>query len=152
LKITNSIIALIAGCLILFPVMGNGACTVATTGVNFGAYNPLGSINVDSTGTIMVSCTANSSVSIAIGPSGNSGGFNPRKLKQTPGSDLMNYNLYTTSARTTIWGDGTQGTLTRSQTVKRQTQWNATVYARAPAGQDIYVGQYTDSLVVTINY
>ncbi|MBA4422142.1 MAG: SCPU domain-containing protein [Syntrophus sp. (in: bacteria)] len=122
---------------------------------DFSTYNHICqylNIDVDSTGTIEVSCTANSSVSIAIGPSGNTGGFSPRKLKQTSGSDLMNYNLYTTSARTTIWGDGTQGTSTVNQLVRKQSPSNLTVYGTVPASQDVYVGLYTDSLVVTINY
>jgi spore coat protein U-like protein len=154
LKTTISVI-LIVGCLILFPQTGSGAsasCSVSTAGVNFGAYNPLNSINVDSTGTVTVSCTVYLSVTIAIGPSDNTGGFNPRALKQSSGSDLLNYNLYTASDRTTIWGDGTQGTATLNQYVRKQTPWVATVYARTPPGQDVYTGLYNDSLVVTINY
>ncbi len=129
-----------------------GACTVSTTGVNFGAYSPLGSINMDSTGTITVACTVYSNVQLTIGSSINSGGFNPRKMKQAAGSDLLNYNIYTTSSYTTIWGDGTSGTSTLSQYVRKQSPWNATVYGRIPAAQDVYVGTYGESLVVTINY
>jgi spore coat protein U-like protein len=136
----------------LCPVRVQGACTVSTTGVNFGAYSPFNTVNLDSTGTITVDCTARSTVAISIGASPTSGGFNPRKMKQTAGSDLMNYNLYTTSARTTIWGNGTQGTATLSQTVARNGTWNATVYGRIPSGQDIYYGSYGETLVVTINY
>jgi spore coat protein U-like protein len=39
-----------------------------------------------------------------------------------------------------------------SKIVRKTTPWVATVYGRTPAAQDVYVGQYTDSLVVTINY
>ena len=115
MKIAHSLIFLIAG-LILFPMTVHGACSVATTAVNFGAYNPLGSIAVDSTGTITVSCDDNTQVSIAIGPSGNSGGFNPRKLLQTSGSDLLNYNLYTTSSERPSGATGRRGLRHKART------------------------------------
>jgi spore coat protein U-like protein len=136
----------------LCPAGVQGACTLSTTGVNFGAYNPLDGVNVDSTGTISIQCTEQSIVSIAIGPSPTAGGFNPRKMQQTAGPDLLNYNLYTTSARTSIWGNGTQGTVTVSQNISKRKIFTQSVYGRIPAGQDIYLGQYGETLVVTIDY
>jgi spore coat protein U-like protein len=147
-----SLTSLILLFLLLCPIEGWGTCTVSTTAVNFGAYNPLDGINLDSTGTITVNCDVGSQVMISLGVSPTSGGFNPRQMRQSTGTDLMNYNLYTTSAHTTIWGDGTQGTATVSNTVNKNKAWNATVYGRIPPSQDVYFGSYGETLVVTINY
>ncbi|MCX7982833.1 MAG: spore coat U domain-containing protein [Syntrophales bacterium] len=127
------------------------ACTVSTTGIAFGNYSPIDITPVDSQGIITITCNTNERTTTAIGPSPNSGGFNPRKMKQTGGSELLNYNLYTDASRSTIWGDGTGGTRTVTQRVNRTTV-NLTVYGRIPAGQDVSVGQYSDILVITVNY
>jgi spore coat protein U-like protein len=146
----HAIIAIV--CLLMLPLTLQAACTVSATGINFGAYNPLDTAPVDSTGTITVDCTANTSVRLSIGASPTSGSFNPRQIRQGVGSDLLNYNLYTTSARTAIWGNETQGTSVVWQNVKRRTPWNAVVYGRIPSGQNVYTDQYGESLVVQIDY
>ncbi len=136
---------------ILVPVFSHAGCTVSTTGIAFGSYNPIDTIPIDSQGIITIYCTTNEKTTTSISVSQNSGGFNPRKMKNAAGSDLLNYNLYTDAARTIIWGDGTGGTKTVSARVNRTTV-NLTIYGRIPAGQDVSVGQYTDSLVITVNY
>ncbi|MBN1382723.1 MAG: spore coat protein U domain-containing protein [Deltaproteobacteria bacterium] len=138
--------------LVFSPVVGWCDCNVSSTGVNFGTYNPLDTFDLDSSGSIMVSCTSNVSVMVSISVSPTSGGFNPRKIRQSGGSDTLNYNLYTTSNRAAIWGDGTQGTEVVWHGVKKKSPWSATVYGRISAAQDVYVGQYGESLVVQIDY
>jgi spore coat protein U-like protein len=122
------------------------------TNINFGSYDVLSNLNNDSTGSISVTCTTFSIITTSLGPSPNSGGFNPRKMKNTITSDLLNYNLYTTSARTTIWGDGTQGTSTVFNILFANGTFNRTIYGRIPAGQDVGIGNYGEVLVVTINF
>jgi spore coat protein U-like protein len=93
---------------------------------------------------------------------GSSGSFSPRKLAS--GANLLNYNLYTTSARTTIWGNGSGGTSTvggsftlgnctllllcSDETESR----NHTAYGRIPASQNVPAGSYSDTITVTVNY
>jgi len=88
----------------------------------------------------------------AIGRSSNSGVFNPRQMKLATGTDLMNYNLFNNNARTRIWGDGTGGTFTTTRTVRRNRPVTLTVYGRITAGQDVSIGTYSDTLVVTITW
>jgi spore coat protein U-like protein len=136
----------------LFGSYAETACTVMTTGVNMGEYNTLSGAS-DSTGSVTISCNKNSSVITSIGPCAHSGGFAPRKMKNTALPDVLNYNLYTTAARITIWGDGTQGTSTVGPTaISKNGSATLTIYGRVPALQDVSAGQYEDVLVVTINF
>ncbi|MFQ5465376.1 MAG: spore coat U domain-containing protein [Thermodesulfobacteriota bacterium] len=135
--------------------MAHAACTVSTTGVNFGAYDVFQVTHTDSTGTITVSCNKKrkkrkAKIKILIGPSANSGVFNPRQLRHAITGEVLNYNLFTGPRMRRIWGDGTGGTRTRKKRVRKKKPWVATVYGRLFAGQDVSVGLYTDTLTVTI--
>lgn len=91
-------------------------------------------------------------MTISIGSSPNSGGFNPRRLRQASGLDFLDYNLYTESDLARIWGDGTQGTSIVHENAKKKKKLSIlSVYARAPAGQYVHTGQYSESLLVTID-
>jgi hypothetical protein len=79
---------------------------------------------------------------------GSSASFNPRTLQN--GTEILNYNLYLDSARTSIWGDGTGGTIDFTDTAAVLFSKTATIYGRVPAGQDAGTGNYSDSLVATI--
>lgn len=130
----------------------NAACTVTTTSINFGNYDVGLTLHNDSRGTITVACdlTPPPDVAIMIGPSSNSGVFNPRKMRHSSISEFLNYNLFTDASRTVIWGDGTQGTSTVIRKVTKGTPAIVTVYGRIPAGQDVSAGQYSDTLTATI--
>jgi spore coat protein U-like protein len=128
---------------------------VTANDVAFGAYNPLStSPPLDSTGSFSIRCTYNPSrnVTISIGTSLHSGGFNPRQMKNASSADLLNYNLYTNSARTIIWGNGTQGSSTVSQVCLRNVTYPFTIYGRIPVSQDVGVGNYSDLVVITITF
>jgi spore coat protein U-like protein len=73
-------------------------------------------------------------------------------MKLATGTELLNYNLFTNAARTTIWGDGTAGTSRVSRNLRRNQPVNLTVYGRIPAGQDVRIGSYSETLTVTITY
>ncbi|MEQ1439345.1 spore coat U domain-containing protein [Fontimonas sp. SYSU GA230001] len=131
-------------------------CTVSTSPVVFGSYNPISGAAVDSTGTVTVTCTAVVSISvnysIALG-TGLGGSFAPRRM--TSGANTLPYNLYTSASRSTVWGDGSGGTSTVSDgytlgllLVTR----NYTVYGRIPASQNVAAGAYADTIVVTVTY
>jgi spore coat protein U-like protein len=139
---------------LLLPFESQAACSVSTTSVNFGAYDVFSAIPADSTGGITVACNEAPppTVTIAVGPSLNSGGFLPRQMKHLQRADLLNYNLFTDTTRSTVWGDGTQGTFTLRNKVFKNSPWVLTIYGRIPAGQDVSLGSYQDVLTVTINW
>ena len=130
-------------------------CNVTATSVSFGSYDVFAAAPLDSTGSVTVSCdyVVARNVTVSIGASPTSGGFNPRRMNPPTGSDRLDYNLFTTSSRSTIWGDGTAGTSTvLLSSVRRNQPRVTTIYGRVPAGQDIQVGSYTDTVTVTIFY
>jgi spore coat protein U-like protein len=139
---------------LLAPGPAWAACTVSSTGVAFGAYNPQSGTADDSTGTINVDChPSDHSVDIEIG-AGLYGTIATRRMSS--GAATLNYNLYTTTTRNIIWGDGTQGSVTQTLTggsVSGGTRtFSAVVYGRIPALQNVPAGTYNDTLIVTITF
>ena len=127
------------------------ACTVSASGINFGSYSVFAPGAATSTGVVTYHC-GNTDKNIAITLSaGSSGSFTTRTLKQ--GTDALNYNLYTDAALTKIWGDGTVGTDTYTKgNPANNVDVNVTIYGRLPPQQDVRVGSYTDTIVVTVNF
>ncbi len=130
-----------------------GTCSVSPAGsISFGNYDVFSTRPLDSTGAIQITCDMTQPhLIVSIGPSQNGSGFNPRYMKTSSGG-LLGYNLFTDAARTAIWGDGTGGTRTIMQKVLKNTPLNVTIYGRIPASQDVGVGRYSDSLIVTITW
>jgi spore coat protein U-like protein len=101
----------------LLPATAQAAtCTVSATAISFGTYIPSTPGPTDNTGSVSVSCSAvfqTVSYAIALNAGVNSGGsFGNRKMSS--GGSALSYQIYTSSARTTVWGDGTGGTSTVS--------------------------------------
>jgi spore coat protein U-like protein len=131
-------------------------CAVSASTVPFGAYNPASVSATDATGTVTVTCTV--LVGIAMSwtvqlSRGVSATYSPRTLAN--GGKSLSYNLYTTNARTVIWGDGSAGTSVISDSVFLAIgthAFNYTIYGRIPPLQDVKSGSYSDSIVVTVTY
>jgi spore coat protein U-like protein len=134
----------------------NAVCTVATSGVAFGSFNPLTGQSADTNGTIAVTCsgapadTATYTITIGSGL----GSFSARKM--LAGSDGLTYNLYKDSACSQVWGDGSGGTSTVSDSVTLTSSsltTNYVVYSRIAGGQrSAKAHTYSDNLLVTIAY
>lgn len=129
-----------------------GACSLSVTSVSFGAYDVYAVAPSDSTGTITYRCTGGSDKDIRISISqGSSSMFAPRTLQR--GGEALGYNLFRDSAFSQIWGDDTGGTSTYFiHNPPNNKDVVLTVFARIPAGQDVPVGSYSDTVVVTLDY
>jgi len=126
------------------------ACTISTTAVNFGTYNVFSAAPDNATGQVTYRCTAPRPPLVTIQlDKGGAPTFNPRQMRM--GSEILNYNLYLDSTRTTIWGDGTGGSqsYTRSNPPLNQ-NINVNVFGRIPAGQDVSAGSYSATVTATI--
>lgn len=129
------------------PLARSAGCTVSTSGLNFGNYDVFSALNDDITATINVDCPSGTAYSIWL--SSGSGTFSSRTL--TGGGNFLLYNLYLDPTRLTIWGDGSAGTGTYSAT-GTGSNVATPVYGRIPAGQNAWVGTYTDVVTVTVNF
>jgi spore coat protein U-like protein len=126
-------------------------CTVSTTPLAFGNVDSTSASNVDATGGLSITCTNGSAWTASAGVGAGSGASYASR-KMTAGSDLLNYNIYTSGARTTVWGDGTASTGTIGGTGNGSAQ-SVTVYGRVAGGQNgVPVGSYADTVAVTITY
>ncbi|TFI57258.1 SCPU domain-containing protein [Sphingomonas parva] len=122
------------------------ACTISAVGVAFGTYDPKSSAPRTGFGRISLDCHPNARPVIALG-AGLGGNLLQRRMSN--GRSTLNYNLYTDAGLTSVWGDGTGGTLSISAPKKTSSY---TVYGRIPAGQNVSAGSYSDVLIVTVIY
>jgi spore coat protein U-like protein len=134
------------------PFAAQGACSLTSTSIAFGSYDIFSPSPLDTLGQVIFRCGNNDhNVSISL-DKGGAPTFNPRRMLN--GTSSINYNLYLDAARTIIWGDGTNGT--QNFFVRNPQQNNrdisVPIYGRIPAGQAPSVGNYSNTLTVTINF
>jgi spore coat protein U-like protein len=116
---------------------------ISVTALAFGNYDVYTSTPLDSAGTISYNCPPPAVPFVDIS-AGSAGSFSPRRLKRTAGTDTLAYNVYVDAARTTVWISGVSVGQGNGKTVP--------FYGRIFALQDVSVGSYTDTLVVTFNF
>jgi spore coat protein U-like protein len=146
------LLALACACL---PAMAHGACSVAASGVAFGAYDPTSATATTFNGTVTVTCTGGSglggySVSLSTGTEGSYAGR--RMILST---SPLPYQLYREAGRTTIWGDGTGGSMVINGSDLIPLLGGTTVfqvYGRIAARLPATPGSYLDSITATLTY
>ena len=135
-------------------------CTASASGIAFGIYNPLSALADASTGTLKVTCSgsgtgsANVTVNVTLS-SGLSGSYATRKMFS--GANVLDYNIYWSTAYNQIVGDGTGGSFAGSAgpfvvTAGGSNFATGTFYGRIPASQDVAPGAYSDLITVTVTY
>ncbi len=135
----------------------NCTCSISATAVAFGNYAPLSGSAVTTSGTVSVTCSAliaGLDVSYVVTlNTGNAGSYTPRAMSFS--SNQLQYNLFTDALHTIIWGDGSSGTSSVSDSYilnLLSTTRNYTVYGQIPASQNVAVGAYTDSIIATVTF
>lgn len=128
-------------------------CVIDAPDLNLGSFD--GTNNLNASSTISVRCTSGTTFNVDLS-TGNSGSYAMRTLVN--GADALNYNLFTSSAYTTIWGDGSASTGRGSGTGAGMAAVNAqslTVYGRLQASDNtgpVAAGTYTDNITATVTY
>ena len=130
------------------------SCTVSGSTLNFGStIDPLAtSVPLDGSSTLTVTCSNTTPYAVSLNAGTNAGGasnFTARTMKS--GANTLGYQLYLDSGRTTVWGDGTASSSTKSGTGSGSAQ-SLTVYGRIPSLSGVVPGTYTDTVTVTITY
>ena len=129
-------------------------CTVAASPLSFGTDQP-GQGALSALTTLAVLCTRGAPFTVAL--NAGTGGTVAQRV-MTMGTNRLQYNLYTSAAHTTVWGDGTQSSATVSATGRGLMTGAAvtqTVYGQVPdtaANVDLAPGLYTDTVTVTVSY
>lgn len=129
-------------------------CDITVTPVNFGFYDPLSPVPLDTTGTINVTCQTPAQLPQTVAlqlTAGSSGSFAQRSMTPASGGPYrLYYNLYSAPSMSTVIGDGSGGSSTLTNTVHRTAPWNITLYGRMPQQQQVPAGVFTDTLTATI--
>ena len=120
----------------------------------FGTYDPSSATALDQTSTITVRCTNKANYTLFLNAGTTAGGTFANRLMAS-GTDTLQYNLYTTAQRNTVWGDGTNSTsgVTGIGQGLGAGQTNShTVFGRIPVQPNAVSGNYADTVTVTISY
>ncbi|MGI4775469.1 MAG: Csu type fimbrial protein [Janthinobacterium lividum] len=133
------------------------ACTVAASNLAFGNFTA--TADVLGTSTITATCTNGAAYNIGLSIGNGSGATTSnRVMTAAVGSTsyLLNYNLYTDSARSVIWAPATSSTVvtgTNGGTGTGAAQ-TYTVYGKLPLSGNTtaYIGSYTDTIAVTVYF
>lgn len=131
------------------------SCTLLSGGatlVDFGAYNALEG-DRDGVGQVQILCVpdllSGPTVSFMLSAgTGSSGSFSARQLRA--GAGALNYNLFRDSSRTQVFGDGSAGTGKVAGSCAAACA--VTVYGRLYGGQLVPAGQYSDSILLTLDF
>jgi spore coat protein U-like protein len=142
-------------------------CSVSSSGLSFGPYQPLTfagqltSVDVLGTGTISISCNnmlSLGSYTLALGASADGTGdrISTRYLANSNGGANMAFNIYTDARRSIVWGNGSTGAVVSGSipivTLGSYTD-NVTVYGKIPASQNtLKAGSFSGSVTITLTY
>lgn len=164
-KVTSRLLTIVAGLAgLLISVSSHAAsCSLSAPTLNFGNYDPLSATPTDSSTNISVNCsrtitTGTETVSYTLALSSGPGSFTARTMLM--GASTLAYNLYKSTTRdaSSVWGDGTGGSMTFSATLPALTATaptqtaNHAIYGRIPARQDIPIGTYSASVILTMTF
>jgi len=140
------------------------SCGVSATPLAFGHYASPGGARVDSSATVLVTCTpaylllackTSYTLSLSVGGNAVAG-----QRQMAAGAGRLAYGLYSDALRQQAWGDGgasgptTGGTITTSLLglVCLPGNRSHTIHGRIPASQSVPAGGYGDTVVLTVTY
>jgi spore coat protein U-like protein len=120
------------------------------TGLAFGSYDTLSASPLDTTGSIIYKCLLSLTITIDIS-TGSSTSYAARTMTKAGGGTLA-YNLFLDVTRMQVWGNTSSGTVHYGPFLGLLVDTAIPVFGRIPAGQDVATGNYSDTVVVTLNY
>jgi len=130
----------------------DAVCSISSTSIVFGNYDTASPVPLDSVGNIVYRCgNQDHDITISL-DRGGAPSFSQRRMLK--GTEPLFYNLYLDAARTIIWGDGTGGTQAYFIHNPQGNNQNIIipVFGRIPGSQNVSVGSYGNTIVVTLNF
>jgi spore coat protein U domain-containing protein, fimbrial subunit CupE1/2/3/6 len=131
------------------------SCTISTTTLAFGNYDPIvanATSPLDVNGSVTITCTKGSTTTIGL----DAGQFAANAVGTTrammvAGPDYLSYELYQDAGRSTLWGNSGVALFTPAAAPNKNPR-SFNIYGRIPAGQGSTIGNYTDTVVATVNF
>ncbi|MDH0864528.1 spore coat protein U domain-containing protein [Mitsuaria sp. GD03876] len=133
-------------------------CTVTTTSLQFGTYNPLAHADVVSTAKVLVKCGGVVGLAIPLTVYLGPGNGTVASRLMASGANRLQYGLYADPTFTVPLGDGTQGTVTIAGNVDLDLLGLSpgleyTMFGRIPSRQvTTPPGVYADAIPVTLEF
>jgi spore coat protein U-like protein len=129
-------------------------CSATAAPLAFGSYTP-GAGQLTAATSVNVKCTNGTAFTVALNAGSTTGGTITQRLMGSSGNTLQ-YNLYTTTAYTTVFGDGTGGSATQGGTGTGLGSAVAVavngVLPDNATNQNAVPGAYTDTITATVTY
>ncbi len=130
-------------------------CSATAAALPFGTYTP-GAGGLAANSTISVKCTKNTPYTVALNVGTGTGAAFATGRLMSSGANTLQYNLYTSAAFATVFGDGTGTTATVAGVgAGVATATTTTVYGQlvdSAANQLAVPGSYTDTITVSVSY
>lgn len=129
------------------------SCTISTTPVVFVDYNPLSATPNDAQGSVVVTCTKGATTPIGLGLGANNPGGTSTVRRMTDGTNFLPYELYKDTGRTSadVWGNAGTAMFTPAAATNKNPR-SFGVFGRIAAGEDQPAGNYTDTVLATVNF
>lgn len=125
-------------------------CSIQLTPVAFGLIDESDE-TTQATGGLSVSCTRGTDWT-ASADMGSGTGASLTNRKMSNGSSQMSYSLYTDSARSRVWGDGSGSTAAIGDSSTGGTQ-SFPIYGEITRNQRaVPAGSYADVVTITVSY
>jgi spore coat protein U-like protein len=99
------------------------------------------------------SCNGNqATITVGVGKSATSGTISGRQMAQqgVGATGRLNYNIYKDGGYSNLWGDGTAGTTALVVNTINNAA-SVPVYGKIDPGQDAPVGNYKDTVILSVN-
>ncbi len=131
-------------------------CTVQTTPATFGHYNPLtthAATPLDITSSVTITCSKGMATTIGLdrGLHADYAQGTTRAMKHVLRDEYLSYDLYQDAVHATLWG--TSGVHLVVPPVAPDTKPRTyLIFGRVPAGQDVSIGHYHDTIVAIVNF
>jgi spore coat protein U-like protein len=117
--------------------------------VGFGAYDVFSKLpNRAGVGNLLIKCKGVGHAADVTLSTGQSHSYVARVMRS--GNAVLEYNLYTSAARTVVWGDGSGGSHVMSAGKNQSTYLS--IFGSIPEGQDPAVGNYSDTILISVEF
>jgi len=129
-------------------------CTIGTSALSFGDYDPIAGTAIPGTGTVTVACTsdvATPKVTLGQGAhaSGSSTDAAPLRRLSDGASHFLTYNIYLAVNHSTVWDNSTG----QNAVAGDGTPHDLTTYGLIDASQHTApAGSYSDTVVATVTF
>ena len=131
------------------------SCTISTTTLAFGNYDPIvanATSPLDVNGSVTITCTKGSTATIGLDAGQHAANaVGTTRAMTVAGPDYLSYELYQDTGRTTVWGNSGVALFTPAAAPNKNPR-SFSIYGRIPAGQGSTIGNYTDTVVATVNF